>query len=177
MGLTKPKVTGMELPVLSNAATADIIPAGYEAIDGLGVLMVGTGTGLGDAVVGNVDSGVSFTSENGLLLVGTSTKVEVLTGTVSASSKVNNLTISSAKGKTNIAIIKNDSAYNANTYFVVVAMSLIGSTKRLAVTSQDGCTLNNSTLNNYVNWTSSSGVIKSSESSVYFHGTYRYIAW
>lgn len=43
MGLTKPKVTGVELPALSNAATAEHIKSGFEAIDGLGNLIVGVG--------------------------------------------------------------------------------------------------------------------------------------
>lgn len=70
MGLTKPKITGNDLPVLSNAATADIIPAGFEAIDGLGALIVGTGEGLGDASPADVISGKTFTSVEGLQMVG-----------------------------------------------------------------------------------------------------------
>ena len=73
------------LPVLSNPATADIIPAGYESIDGLGNLMEGTGAGLGDAIASDVLSGKTFTSANGVNVVGTGKKGVMGTITVGTS--------------------------------------------------------------------------------------------
>lgn len=62
---------GTQLPELTNPATADIIPSGYQAIDRDGNLIEGTGTGLGDATAADVASGKTFTSAAGLKVVGT----------------------------------------------------------------------------------------------------------
>lgn len=103
--------TGVELPVLSNPATADIIPSGYDAVDGDGNLIEGTGAGLGNATVGNVDSGVTFTSANGLKLSGTSTKKDVVTGTCKPNSSGNS--IFDLPDKKNIILFKEVSGNGA----------------------------------------------------------------
>lgn len=74
------------LPTLSNPATADIIPVGYEAIDSEGNLITGNGYSLGNATIADVPKDITFTSKNGLNLTGTgenlgdATAADVLTG-------------------------------------------------------------------------------------------------
>ena len=77
---------GVQLPTLSNPATSEIIPNGYEAVDGEGKLIAGTGVGLGDATVADVLTGKTFTSVNGLKLTGTLVQKDFVTGTVKRSS-------------------------------------------------------------------------------------------
>lgn len=90
----------VSLPTLSNPATADIIPSGYETIDGDGNVITGTGSNLGDATAQDVINGKIFTSSNGLRIVGNMVAgLNIITDNVSFDSSNKSITI---KGITEI---------------------------------------------------------------------------
>ena len=104
MGLTKPTPKGVELPELSNPATADKILSGYEAVDGTGNKLTGTSTakvlpslsnpaGAGQILSGyqainSIGNKVTGTMEKGFNIVaGDNYKMPIVTSTISTTSK------------------------------------------------------------------------------------------
>lgn len=93
MGLTKPAPKGIELPALSNPATADKILSGYEAVDGSGNKVTGTSNAKvlpslsNPATAAQILSGYQAINSSGSKVTGTAEKgYKIATGYVSVSS-------------------------------------------------------------------------------------------